>query len=282
MALELAGRLHQKTLLGDIVVGFAGLKLRLNLPREAGLFDFGRRACGPWMLFGGRASSPSPPPARSWRPGIRLMRPRRCGRPTSTPVRRSIGESRGQRSRLAARIALAEGDLVQAEHAIASAREAAAAAPEGPRRGRLLKTIRLRAAAGSLYERTALDALHLTRDVPAGKLVLEIHLLLVGSSLEGGEIRDARAHAARAPRRCATAWRNRCRRGCEVPFWSARPAQAGAHRGPAGQSPGRTAHRRRSPPGPPVAASALIGSVGQEAPRWWLFEAQCRESHRRT
>jgi transcriptional regulator with GAF, ATPase, and Fis domain len=192
-AFEVRRRIGEKTKLALHIANLAELKLLLGQVSEAEQsLAFGRKACGPGMP-GARAAHFAYTAAL-----IHLERRRTAD--AALELRTALSTARGSGNgsllgechRLAARIALEDGDLVAAEVAL----EQAAALADTPR-GRawvaVLEASRARAA-GETFDDAAAEALACARAADDPELVREAHVLSHHAAVVAGSARGARAH----------------------------------------------------------------------------------------
>jgi DNA-binding NtrC family response regulator/tetratricopeptide (TPR) repeat protein len=192
-AFEARRRLGDKVALAVLITNLADLKLQLGLVDEAEqTLAFGRQACGPAM-----------PRARISHFAItaalvHLERGRtdRASAELQTALDHARGSTHGARFgecwRVAARIALEDGDHQAAEDAIARAREVA----ESPREHAwvaVLEATRARAA-GEPFADAAADALARARAADDPELGRDAHVLLHHAAVLHGDRRSARTH----------------------------------------------------------------------------------------
>jgi DNA-binding NtrC family response regulator/tetratricopeptide (TPR) repeat protein len=191
-AFDVRRRLGDKVSLALLITNIAELRLLLGQVVEAEqALTFGRQACGPGMP-GARASHFAYTSAL-----IHLERGRTVE--ASAELRLAVGTARGSSNgarlgechRLAARIALEDGDLAAAEAAIEQASDLA----ESPRERAwvaVLEAQRARAA-GEAFEAAAGEALDLARAADDPELIREAHLLLHHAAAIEGNARAARS-----------------------------------------------------------------------------------------
>ena len=192
-AFDARRRLGDKVSLALLISNLAELKLQLGQVAEAEqALAFGRKACGPGMP-GARASHFAYTAAL-----IHLERRRTVE--AAAEVKAALDTARGspygarlaECHRLAARIALEDGDLTSAGVALARASELA----DTPRERAwvaLLSALRARAA-GEPFGEAAAEALDRARAADDPELVREAHLLLLRASILVDEPRSARSH----------------------------------------------------------------------------------------
>jgi DNA-binding NtrC family response regulator/tetratricopeptide (TPR) repeat protein len=192
-AFDARRRLGDKVSLALLIANLAELKIRLGQVAEAEqTLAFGRAACGPSMP-GARASQFAYTAAL-----VHLERGRTA--PALAELKIAISTARGSGNgyqlgdchRLAARVALEDGDLA----AVESSLEEAAALCESPRErawGAQLEAARARAA-GEPFGDAAAEALERARAAADVELIREAHLLAHHAALAGDDLRAARVH----------------------------------------------------------------------------------------
>jgi transcriptional regulator with GAF, ATPase, and Fis domain/tetratricopeptide (TPR) repeat protein len=192
-AFDARRRLGDKVSLALLITNLAELKLQLGLVSEAEqALAFGRKACGPSMP-GSRASHFAFTAAL-----VHFERGRTVE--AAAELRAAIAVARGSTNgarlgecyRLAARIALEDGDLAAAESALAQAAQAA----ETPRERAwvaVLDAAHARAA-GEPFGEAAQIALDRARAADDPEIVREAHVLLHHAAVIDGDPRAARAH----------------------------------------------------------------------------------------
>ena len=192
-AFDARRRLGDKVSLALLICNLAELKLQLGQIAEAEqALAFGRKACGPGMP-GARASQFAFTAAL-----LHLERGRTVE--ASAELRTALGTARGSGNgsllaechRLAARVALEDGDLVAAEAAL----EQAAALADSPRERAwvaLLEAQRARAA-GEPFGEAAVQALERARVADDPELVREAHLIAHHAAALASQPRAARTH----------------------------------------------------------------------------------------
>ena len=188
-AIDVLRRMGEKIMLARLITNLAELRLRIGLIAEAEqALIFGRQACNPGMP-GAAVTSFALVAA-----GIHLAR----GRTAEANVelasaiagagRAGMGSKLGECYRLEARVALEDGDLVRAEHAIGKAQQEPTSSYDRAEIA-VLSAMRARAA-GEDFTDAALEALDLAREVADGEFAREAHLLLY---LDAAARNDARA-----------------------------------------------------------------------------------------
>ena len=192
-AFDARRRLGDKVSLALLICNLAELKLQLGQIAEAEqALAFGRKACGPGMP-GARASQFAFTAAL-----LHLERGRTVE--ASAEIRTALGTARGSGNgsllaechRLAARVALEDGDLVAAEAAL----EQAATLADSPRERAwvaLLEAQRARAA-GEPFGEAAVQALERARVADDPELVREAHLIAHHAAALASQPRAARTH----------------------------------------------------------------------------------------
>jgi transcriptional regulator with GAF, ATPase, and Fis domain/tetratricopeptide (TPR) repeat protein len=192
-AIDVLRRMGEKIMLARLITNLAELRLRIGLTAEAEqALLFGRQACNPGMP-GAAVTSFALVAA-----GIHLAR----GRTAEANVelasaiagagRAGMGSKLGECYRLEARVALEDGDLVRAEHAIGKAQQEATASYD---RAEIAVLLAMRArAAGEDFTDAALEALDLAREVADGEFAREAHLLLYLAAAARNDARAAVMH----------------------------------------------------------------------------------------
>ncbi len=192
-AIDALRRMGDKIRLARVITNLAELRLQVGLVAEAEqALVFGRQACGPGMPAA-RFSHFAFVAAR-----IHLARGRtaEAAAEVSAAIAGAASSSDGRKLgecwRVAALIALEDGDLARADAAIAKAREEATAA-DARAEIALLVAMRARAAGEELTEPSH-EALELAREADDLELARDAHVLLVHAARASGDERAARTH----------------------------------------------------------------------------------------
>jgi DNA-binding NtrC family response regulator/tetratricopeptide (TPR) repeat protein len=196
-AFEARRRLGDKVSLALLIANLAELKLRLGqVPEAEQALAFGRKACGPGMP-GARASH------FAYTAALIHFERRQTGeaaaelkRAFATVQGANDGSRLGECHRLAARIALEDGDLAAAGAAI-SATAALAETPREKAWVALLEALRARAS-GEAFGDAAADALEKARAADDPELLREAHVTAHLAAVNAGDTRAARMYLAAA------------------------------------------------------------------------------------
>ncbi len=191
-SIDVRRRIGERLGLARVIVNLADLRLRVGLVDEAAqALAFGRLACGPGMPAA-RAVHFSLVAAR-----IHLARGRtleaavEISAAISGAAHASDGALRGECHRVAARIALEDGDVVRAAQAIEAARPETGAARRAELAVLCAAVLRSR---GEPFEPAAQDALALARETDDLEAGLEAHVLVHLAAVGADDDRRAAFH----------------------------------------------------------------------------------------
>ncbi len=192
-AINVCRRVGEKIALARVIANLAELRLRLGLVAEAEqALAFGRKVCGPGIPAG-RAAHFSIVAARAHLArGNTLEASAEIAAALAAASSSSDGGKACECHRLAARVALDDGDLPRAAIALEKARGAAGSTAARAEIA-LLDAQRARAA-GEAYLDLALDALDLSREGDDAEITRDAHLIVHFARAEAGDLQTARAH----------------------------------------------------------------------------------------
>ncbi len=193
-AITVCRGIGEKIALARLITNLAELRLRLlGLTSEAEqALAFGRKACGPGIPAARAAHFALTAARIHLARGNTLEAAAELAAAMAAASSSSDGAKLGECHRVAARIALEDGDLVRAQHAIEKARDEATSA--SARADVALLDAQRGRAAGEPFLAAALEALDLAREGDDGELAREAHLLLHHARLEADDVRAARGH----------------------------------------------------------------------------------------
>ena len=225
-AITVCRGIGEKIALARLITNLAELRRRLGLTAEAEqALAFGRKACGPGIPAARAAHFALTAARIHLARGNTLEAAAELAAAMAAASSSSDGAKLGECHRLAARIALDDGDLIRAQHAIEKARDEATSA--GARADVALLDAQRGRAAGEPFLASALEALDLAREGDDGELAREAHVLLYharlgdeagprSASVDADDVRAPRAATSRRRSSCARAWPRLCRRSFVV------------------------------------------------------------------